>query len=158
MEQKHLNIQYNEFAGENELDNTNLELLKMAIKATASSYAPYSNFNVGAAVRMSGGEIVTGSNQENAASPSGLCAERVALFAAHHQYPSQAVEAIAIVAKQNGELTSELTFPCAACIQVMLESQKRSGKPLQIIVGSAGKIQVFSSVNDLLPFSFTEIP
>ena len=157
MEQKHLNIQYTEFAGKNELNNSDLELLKMAIKATASSYAPYSNFNVGAAVRMGNGEIITGSNQENAASPSGLCAERVAIFAAHHQYPSQGIDAIAIAAKQNGELTKELTFPCAACIQVMVESQKRSGKPIKIIVGSSGRVHVFSSVNDLLPFSFSNL-
>ena len=158
MQQKNLSINYREYDSLEELPLPCKSLLKEAINATAGSYAPYSNFNVGAAVRMSGGEIVTGSNQENAASPSGLCAERVAIFAAHHQYPAQAVEAIAVVGKQNGELTSEFTFPCAACIQVMTESQKRSGKPIHIIVGSAGKVQVFESVNDLLPFSFTEIP
>ncbi|MBR4883386.1 MAG: cytidine deaminase [Bacteroidales bacterium] len=158
MQQKNVTVNYREYESIEELPLPDKYLLQEAINATASSYAPYSNFNVGAAVRMSNGEIVTGSNQENAASPSGLCAERVAIFAAHHQYPSQAIEAIAVVGKQDGKITSELTFPCAACIQVMLESQKRSGKPLQIIVGSSGRIQVFSSVNDLLPFSFTEIP
>ena len=158
MQQKNVTVNYREYESIEELPLPDKSLLQEAINATASSYAPYSNFNVGAAVRMSNGEIVTGSNQENAASPSGLCAERVAIFSAHHQYPSQAIEAIAVVGKQDGKITSELTFPCAACIQVMLESQKRSGKPLQIIVGSAGRIQVFSSVNDLLPFSFTEIP
>lgn len=158
MQQKNVTVNYREYESIEELPLPDKSLLQEAINATASSYAPYSNFNVGAAVRMSNGEIVTGSNQENAASPSGLCAERVAIFAAHHQYPSQAIEAIAVVGKQDGKITSELTFPCAACIQVILESQKRSGKPLQIIVGSSGRIQVFSSVNDLLPFSFTEIP
>ncbi len=133
-------------------------LLDNAVRATAGSYAPYSKFNVGAAVLMGNGVVVTGSNQENAASPSGLCAERVALFSAHHQYPSETVDAIAIVAKRNGNITEELTYPCAACVQVMVESQKRSGKPMEIIVGSSGKIQVFSSVNDLLPFSFAELP
>lgn len=158
MQQKNLEINYREYDSLEELPLPDKSLLQEAVNATAGSYAPYSNFNVGAAVRMSGGEIVTGSNQENAASPSGLCAERVAIFSAHHKYPTQAIEAIAVVGKQNGELTSELTFPCAACIQVMTESQKRSGKPIRIIVGSAEKVQVFDSVNDLLPFSFTEIP
>ena len=141
-----------------ELPHPYNNLLDNAVRATAGSYAPYSNFNVGAAVLMGNGVVVTGSNQENAASPSGLCAERVALFSAHHQYPSDSVDAIAIVAKRNGNITEELTYPCAACIQVMVESQKRSGKPIEIIVGSAGKIQVFSSVSDLLPFTFAELP
>ena len=158
MTNKEIKIAYLECESLDQLDAQDRKLADAAITAIATSYAPYSNFNVGAAVRMSGGEIVTGSNQENAASPSGLCAERVAIFSAHHQYPTQAVESIAVVAKQNGELTSELTFPCAACIQVMTESQKRSCKPIRIIVGSAEKVQVFDSVNDLLPFSFTEIP
>ena len=151
-------ITYREFSNMEELPHPYNNLLDEAVSATASSYAPYSKFNVGAAVLMEGGAVVTGSNQENAASPSGLCAERVALFAAHHQYPTKAVEAIAIVAKQNGNITEELTYPCAACIQVMIESQKRAGKPIEIIVGSAGKVQIFSSVNDLLPFSFAELP
>ena len=158
MEHKNLTVSYREYDSIEELPNSCKTLLQEAIEATANSYAPYSNFNVGAAVRMSGGATVTGSNQENAASPSGLCAERVAIFAAHHQYPSEAIETIAIAAKQNGKLTNELTYPCAACIQVMVESQKRSGKPVQVIVGSATKVQVFPSISELLPFSFVELP
>lgn len=134
------------------------KLFQEAVAATANSYAPYSSFNVGAAVLMSNGAVVTGSNQENSAFPSGMCAERVALFAAHHQYPKESVKAIAIAAKCNGVLTEELTYPCGACVQVMVESQKRSGKPIKIIIGSATRIQVFDSVNELLPFSFVEIP
>ena len=104
---------------------------------------------------MSNGETVTGSNQENAAYPSGLCAERVALFHAHHSYPKESVEAIAIIAKDNkGKLTSELTFPCAACIQVMVESEKRGNRPIAIIIGSATKVLTVDSVQNLLPFSF----
>ena len=158
MQQKNVMLNYREYETIEELPLPDKSLLQEAINATASSYAPYSNFNVGAAVRMSNGKIVTGSNQENAASPSGLCAERVAIFSAHHQYPAQGIEAIAIAAKQNGKLTIELTYPCAACIQVMVESAKRSGKLLKIIVGSAERIQVFDSVYDLLPFSFANIP
>ncbi|MBQ8645958.1 MAG: cytidine deaminase [Bacteroidales bacterium] len=154
MEEKNIIINYTEYNCEEELPQLEKRLLEKAIQATSSSYAPYSKFNVGAAVLMGNGEVVTGSNQENAASPSGLCAERVALFAAHHMYPNEPVKAIAIAAKQNGKITEDLTYPCAACIQVMVESQKRSGGPIKIIVGSSGKVQVFGSVDTLLPFSF----
>lgn len=155
MQEKDINIQYKEYSSASELPAEYKLLIEKAAEATKSSYAPYSKFNVGAAVLMGNGEIVTGSNQENAASPSGLCAERVALFAAHHNYPSSPVKAIAIIGSQNGILTSTLTYPCAACLQVMLESQKRAGAPIAVIVGSAGKIQVMESVDTLLPFSFS---
>ena len=155
MEEKDININYKEYNSISNLPFEYRKLVEKAIEATKSSYAPYSNFNVGAAVLMGNGDIVTGSNQENAASPSGLCAERVALFAAHHKYPSSPVKAIAIIGSQNGVITSELTYPCAACIQVMVESQKRSGAPVAVIVGSSGKIQVMESVDAILPFSFS---
>ena len=158
MEEKNIIINYTEYNCAEELPQLEKRLLEKAIQATSSSYAPYSKFNVGAAVLMGNGEVVTGSNQENAASPSGLCAERVALFAAHHMYPNEPVKAIAIAAKQNGKITADLTYPCAACIQVMVESQKRSGGPIKIIVGSSGKVQVFGSVDTLLPFSFGNLP
>lgn len=158
MAEKEINIRYSEFDSAEDLAQPYWELLDEAVKATESSYAPYSKFNVGAAVLMENGDIITGSNQENAASPSGLCAERVALFAAHHRWPGIAVKAIAIIGKSAGAVTRDLTYPCAACIQVMLESQIRSGKPLEIIVGSSGKIQVFPSVDAMLPFSFGNLP
>lgn len=155
MIEKNININYREYESAEELPKQYRQLLEMAVKATESSYAPYSNFHVGAAVRMSNGETVTGSNQENAAYPSGLCAERVALFHAHHAFPKGQVEAIAVIAKDNeGKLTSGLTFPCAACIQVMVESEKRGNRPIAIIIGSATKVLVVDSVQNLLPFSF----
>ena len=155
MGEKDINISYKEYNSICELPDNYRNLVEKAIEATKSSYAPYSNFNVGAAVLMGNGDIVTGSNQENAASPSGLCAERVALFAAHHKYPSSPVKAIAIIGSQNGVLSTDLTYPCAACIQVMVESQKRAGAPIAVIVGSAGKIQVMESIDAILPFSFS---
>lgn len=158
MEEKNISISIREYSSKDELPLDYRELLNKAIEAIASSYAPYSKFNVGAAVLMGNGKIVTGSNQENAASPSGLCAERVALFAAHHQFPQERVAAIAIAASQNDILTSDFTYPCAACVQVMLESQKRGGMPIKVIVASATKIQVIGSINSLLPFSFANIP
>ena len=155
MEEKDIKITCKEYNSICDLPHGFRILLEKAIEATKSSYAPYSNFNVGAAVLMGNGEIVTGSNQENAASPSGLCAERVALFAAHHNYPSTPVKAIAVVGSHGGKLTTDLTYPCAACLQVLLESQKRAGAPVAVIVGSAGKVQVMESVDTLLPFSFS---
>ena len=155
MNEKIININCREYESAQELPQEYKELLEMAVKATASSYAPYSGFHVGAAVKMSGGKTVTGSNQENAAYPSGLCAERVALFHAHHTYPNEAVKAIAVIAKDiNENLTQDFTFPCAACIQVMVESEKRGNAPLAIVIGSATKVLVVDSVQNLLPFSF----
>ena len=157
MEKKCINISYLEYASINELESTDRVLLEKAIEATETSYAPYSTFNVGAAVYMSNGEIVSASNQENAAYPSGLCAERTALFYAHAKYPNDNVTAIAVVAKQYGVLTEGLTYPCGACRQVLHESQMRSGAPIKIIVGSASKVMILNSVNDLLPFAFDNL-
>ncbi len=150
MKEKNINIAYREYESSNELPFEYKELVNKAAEATGSSYAPYSNFHVGAAVLMSNGEIVTGSNQENAAYPSGLCAERVALFYAHHLFPDSYVKAIAITAKE----ATDYVFPCAACLQVLTESQKRGKHPIAIVIDSASKVLVADSVEKLLPFSF----
>ncbi len=157
MEKKDLNICYTEYASKAELGESDLELLDKAIQATESSYAPYSSFNVGAAVRLSNGEIVQASNQENAAYPSGLCAERTAIFYAHAKYPAEKITALAVVAKNNGKLTNGLTYPCGACRQVLYESQTRACSPIKIIVGSADRALVLDSVDDLLPFAFDNL-
>ena len=98
--------------------------------------------------------VVTGANQENAAFPSGLCAERTALFAAHAQYPRLPVRAIAIAACRGGRLVEEPAWPCGACRQVLAESQKRAEAPVRVIVGGLSRIVVFSCVEDILPFIF----
>lgn len=149
-------IHYTEYSSINELPVEYKKLMEAAKDAISSSYAPYSNFNVGAAVMMDNGEIITGSNQENAASPSGLCAERVALFYAHHKFPNNAVKAIAVVGSSEGILTPTLTYPCAGCLQVLAESQKRGGIPITIIIGSSSSIQIVESIDALLPFSFID--
>ncbi len=158
MERKELKIEYTQFENINELPQTDKKLLQAAIDATAGSYSPYSNFSVGAALLMDNGEIISAANQENAAYPSGMCAERSALFYAHSKYPEDAVLALAVVACHNGEITPQLTYPCGACRQVLSETQSRSGKPVKIIVGSASKILVFDSVSVLLPFAFDNYP
>jgi len=156
MNQKTITINLFEADAPANLEDTDNELLSHALKATSNAYTPYSQFQVGAAVRMNNGLIVTGSNQENSAYPSGLCAERTALFYAQSQYPHLTVESIAITAKSNNRQTPDPVYPCGACRQVMLEAQKRAGHPVRIIMGGAQKIQIAERVGDLLPLAFEE--
>lgn len=130
-------------------------LLQAAIVAADTAYAPYSNFHVGAALRLDDGTIVRGSNQENIAYPSGLCAERTALFAASAQNPGRAVETLAIVGRDaDGRLVP--ASPCGACRQVMAEQESRqAGKIRVICYHSDAKILIFEGVETLLPFIFT---
>ena len=157
MEQKELNISYKEYDNVSELSPEDRLLVEQAVKATLNSYAPYSRFHVGAAVRLSNGETVSGSNQENIAYPSGLCAERTAMFYASSRYPEAAMEAIAIAASKDGELCSMPATPCGACRQVMAEYQTRSGKNMKIILAGSDKIMEFDKVDDILPFIFDSL-
>lgn len=138
-----------------ELSAQDREVVDAARKATANSYAVYSGFNVGAAVRLAGGTIVTGTNQENAAYPSGLCAERTTLFWANSQYPDKAVEVLAIAARTaDGELDRPIP-PCGACRQVILETEKRYNTPVRIILYGAEECYVVEDgIKALLPLSF----
>ncbi|MBP5547614.1 MAG: cytidine deaminase [Bacteroidales bacterium] len=138
-----------------ELKGDDLKLVKAAIEATNNAYAPYSNFHVGAAVILDSGETVTGSNQENIAYPSGLCAERTVLFSAGAQHPTNKILALAVVGRNpEGGLTA--ATPCGACRQVMAEVESRQGKKLRILCYiSTEKILVFEGVENLLPFIFT---
>ena len=140
-----------------ELSASDEQLLSQALKAAERAYTPYSNFKVGAAVRLGDGTVVTGNNQENAAYPSGLCAERTALFYALALHPHHIVEAIAITAMTNGAQTEEPIYPCGACRQVMLEAQKRSQQPVRVIMGGARKIQMVKDVTELLPLAFDKL-
>lgn len=153
-----INIKYEEYDSPQRLTLSERRLLERAVEAVAGSYAPYSRFNVGAAVEMENGEIISSANQENAAYPSGICAERSALFYAHSKFPDSAIVAIAVVAAVDGKLTESPTYPCGACRQVMYESQQRGGKKIKVIIGSATRIQVIDSVNGLLPFAFDNLP
>ena len=130
------------------------DLLQQATTAAHNAYAPYSHFQVGAAVLLENGEVICGANQENAAYPSGLCAERVALFYANARYPNMPVKAIAITSSCGGQLNDEPAYPCGACRQVLLETEMRYGKPIHVIMGGAKKIKKVASIRDLLPLSF----
>ncbi|MDP2423836.1 MAG: cytidine deaminase [Bacteroidales bacterium] len=130
-------------------------LVDEAFEATERAFAPYSQFKVGAAVRLTNGTIVTGNNQENASYPSGLCAERVALFYASSQFPGQAVDAIAVVAKTSlTELTNPVT-PCGSCRQVMAEYEQLNGQKIRVIMASpSGKTMIVEGIAALLPLAF----
>lgn len=138
-----------------ELSVADREVVDAARRATSNSYAVYSHFNVGAALRLEDGTIVCGTNQENAAFPSGLCAERTALFWANSQYPDKAVDVIAIAACNGlGELARPIT-PCGACRQVMLETEMRFGHAMRIILYGKDVCYVIENgVKALLPLSF----
>ena len=157
MTNKEIKIAYCEYDSIDQLDNNDKVLSEAAIEAMSGSYAPYSKFNVGAAVRFDDGEIIKGANQENAAYPSGTCAERTALFYAGASRPDQPIEAIAIAASQNGELLENPVTPCGACRQVMVQYQVKSGIPMKVILIGSKKVMVFEKVNDLLPFVFDSI-
>ena len=157
MTSKEIKIAYREYSNIDQLEPQDKELALAAVEALSGSYAPYSNFNVGAAVRMEDGEIVKGANQENAAYPSGLCAERTALFYASASRPDKAITSIAIVAGQNGNLCAVPATPCGACRQVMAQYQIKGGKPMSVILAGAEKVWVFDKVDDLLPLIFDSI-
>jgi len=157
MTSKEIKIAYLEYRSLDELDVQDRCLAQAAIDATSQSYAPYSKFNVGAAVMFEDGEIVKGANQENAAYPSGLCAERTALFYASASRPDKAMTSLAIAASQNGKLCQTPATPCGACRQVMAQYQTKSGKPMSVLLVGAEKIWKFSKVDDLLPLIFDSI-
>ena len=153
MIQDHLNIPFERYSFE-ELSATDRELILQAKEATQRSYAPYSHFYVGAAARLADGQIVSGSNQENAAFPSGLCAERTCLFYANSRYPEQAVTELAIAARTANGFISQPISPCGACRQVILETEKRYGQPLRILLYGEKETYVLRGISRLLPFSF----
>lgn len=152
-----LEITYEQYGSVEELSAEDRELAQAAMQAISGSYAPYSKFNVGAAVRMSDGTIVTGANQENAAYPSGLCAERTAMFYANAHYPDKAMTAIAIAASQGGVLCEEPATPCGQCRQVMAEYQTKGGRPMSIILVGSKAIYKFDRVDCVLPFIFDSL-
>ena len=132
-------------------------LTDKAFEARKHAYAPYSGFNVGAAVMLEDGEIITGSNQENAAYPSGLCAERTAMFYAGAHRPDKAMVKIAIAGGQNGVLCSNPATPCGACRQVMAQYQTKGGRPMEVILVGGERIWKFSKVDDILPLIFDSL-
>lgn len=153
--EKEYKIIYREFSHLSELSESDRELVSEAKKASLNAYAPYSRFHVGAALRAENLQLFRGNNQENIAYPSGLCAERVALFHFGATHPSESIESIAVFAKGDLLPEEECVTPCGSCRQVMLESEKRQGKPIRLILAAeSGKTLIFDSVKDLMVFPF----
>lgn len=157
MTEKKINISFEEYSSIEELNAEDRELASEALLAMQNAYAPYSHFHVGAAVRMSNGQIVRGSNQENAAFPSGLCAERTAMFAASARYPDKDMRSIALAGGVHGRLALQPATPCGACRQVMAQYQRKAGKPMSVIMIGASRIWKFKCVDDILPLIFDSI-
>ena len=141
----------------NELDAQSLELIKEAKNALKNAYAPYSKFKVGAAILLDNGEIITGSNQENVAYPSGLCAERVALYYAQHKYPKAKVQTLVIAAENNGQELTKPIVPCGSCVQVMSENVKRSGKTFEVILCANEYVYIVPDALSFIPFRFESL-
>ncbi len=157
MKVKKLEINIEEYTDFEELPDEYKKLLKDAGEATESSYAPYSEFHVGASVLLENGVVIKGSNQENSAYPSGLCAERVALFYAKSKYPDVAVKAIAITAKSEHFVVNKPITPCGSCRQVIAETESRQDGKIKIIMaGQKSNILVVEGIESLLPLVFQE--
>jgi cytidine deaminase len=154
MKQRAYTVRLYEYDLLEELSEEQVRLVNSAIKAARDAYAPYSAFHVGAALRLANGEIVIGSNQENAAYPSGLCAERVAIFYAGARHPNVPVSSIAIVAIREDTLQEAPVAPCGACRQVLYEKESQGEAPMEVILYGSKKIQIINQVSDLLPLPF----
>lgn len=139
-----------------ELTKEQQQLVEIAKQMTTHSYSPYSHFRVGAAVELEDGTIVKGSNQENAAYPSGLCAERTALFAANANYPDKGVRRLAIACYAHGRFTPKPGAPCAACRQVMVETEHRFGIDMEVILYGANETYLIPSARELVPLIFVQ--
>jgi cytidine deaminase len=149
-------IEMQVYANSAELPMPDLQLLDMARKVTAESYAPYSKFHVGAAAMLTNGKIVTGTNQENASFPAGLCAERVLLSAASSLYPKAGIEVMAIsYHNMRGESLRPIS-PCGVCRQSLIEFQEKTNRIMRLILsGQSGEVIIINNASHLLPLQFS---
>lgn len=156
MKEYELKFRYKAFR-HNELAEADRLLVEQARQATYRSYTPYSHFHVGAAAILGNGETICGSNQENAAFPSGICAERTTVFYANSRYPDSAVETLAIAARDsNGNFVTNPISPCGACRQVLIETEFRQKSPMRILLCGRDEIYEVKSARQLLPFAFDD--
>lgn len=157
MTEHEIKIAFKEYNTLQELNAPNYQLCLEAIKAMENSHSPYSKFRVGTALRLQSGKIIYGSNQENVAYPSGLCAERVALFHWGANYPDDPIEAMAVTASTDEFELSQPIASCGSCLQVMAEYEKKQDKPFEIILFcNNGPAWVMEGVDSFLPFLFFE--
>ena len=143
------------YDGISELPKTAQNLMRQAIEAREKAYAPYSKFNVGAAILLENNKIILGSNQENAAYPSGLCAERVAIYSAAANFPNVGIKMLAITATSQSKELTQPVAPCGACRQAIAEYEVKQKTPIPIyFMGKKGKVAKSNSLKDLLPLTF----
>lgn len=151
-----ISFSYKEFESSEELKSDDRELILAAGESALNAYAPYSKFRVGAAIRLESGIIVCGANVENAASPSGICAERSALSNSVSNHHNDSPVAIAIIAMTEDGVTDEPVSPCGNCRQVIAEEESRTGKPIRIILAGKTNTMVIESISSLLPLQFNK--
>lgn len=151
---KNISFSYKEYEKTEELESDNLELIIAARKAATTAYAPYSKFKVGAAVRLNSGIIICGANVENAAFPSGICAERSALSNSVTNHPEDKPVSLAIVSMTEEGLTDDFPSPCGSCRQVIAEEESRTGNKIQIILSGKNKTLIIDGIINLLPLQF----
>ncbi|MGC1391692.1 MAG: cytidine deaminase [Bacteroidales bacterium] len=149
-----ISFSYTEYENTEELDSDDKKLIISAREAALNAYAPYSKFKVGAAVRLESGIIIRGANVENAAFPSGICAERSALSCSISNYPEDKPVALAIAALTDDGLTDDSPSPCGNCRQVIAEEESRSGNKIKIILSGKNKTLIFDGIGSLLPLQF----
>lgn len=154
MKEIQLNFKVKTYPSIEELPEITQKLIFAAREAAQRAYAPYSGYRVGASVLMENGEIITGNNQENAAYPSGLCAERTALFYASSRYPTVGIRSLAVSTFANGLQPDEFAKPCGGCRQVIAEYEDLYKKPVEIILDGSSAIMVIDGIDTLLPFRF----
>ena len=156
MKQKEITFHYTTADQLSELNKQDRQLMAQAAAAASRAYAPYSGFKVGAAIKLADGNVVTGNNQENAAYPSGLCAERVAVFSAFALYPDAVIDTIAVTIQTKNHDIVEPVSPCGACRQVIAEYEHKQGKKIRVIFsGENGKSITVEGIHNLLPMTFT---
>ena len=150
-------INYEEFSSASQMTPEDQEMVAAALDAQKGSYSPYSHFQVGASLKLENGLVLKGANQENAAYPSGLCAERTVMFYAGANYPDIPFDTLAIAGSDHGVLCESPASPCGACRQVMAEYQKKHNQPFNIILVGSKRIRKFHCVDDVLPFIFDSL-
>jgi len=156
MKEQKFEFSYLAYQSIGELSNEDRDLLVEAQNAAGNAYAPYSNFFVGAAAKLSNGKIVTGANQENASFPVGMCAERVLLSAVSSFFPGIAIDTIAISYQSKTVISDHPISPCGMCRQALQEFEERMEKPIRLILaGHEGRVYIIRSVSYLLPLAFT---
>ncbi len=156
MKKKEFSISYESYADITELSEADSLLFTQARVATQMAYAPYSDFKVGAAALMENGELVSGSNQENASYPAGICAERVLLSTASSIYPGKAIKTMAISYIGKGKKSTRPVAPCGICRQSLMEFEQRFKQPIRLILGGMqGEIYIFNTIKSLLPLEFS---